>query len=100
MTLEVESCIKEPDVPPHSFLQDQVGGNHYSQMKIQPVEFIYANQEYIGFIEGLIIRYLCRWKFKDGLKDLLKVKHLINILIEFRMKEEEEAEAEANKNET
>tara|TARA_R110002124_G_scaffold222398_2_gene387794 strand:- start:3843 stop:4142 length:300 start_codon:yes stop_codon:yes gene_type:complete len=96
MTLEVESCIKEPDVPPHSFLQDQVGGNHYSQMKIQPVEFIYANQEYIGFIEGLIIRYLCRWKFKDGLKDLLKVKHLINILIEFRMNEEA---AEAEKDE-
>lgn len=58
----------------------QVGGSHYKDMKIQPIEFIMVNQ--IPFIEGNIIKYLCRWKNKNGLEDLKKAKHYLDILIE------------------
>lgn len=60
-------------------LTDQVGGNHYKDMPIQPVEFIAANN--IGFIEGSIIKYVCRHKTKNGKQDLEKAKHFIDLLI-------------------
>ena len=34
----------------------QVGGKHYREMAIQPVEFIHANS--IPFIEGSVIKYV------------------------------------------
>lgn len=58
----------------------QIGGKHYKAMKIQPVEYIHANQ--IPFMEGSIIKYISRWRQKNGLQDLLKAKHFIDLLIE------------------
>ena len=60
-------------------LDVQVGGDHYKSMRIQPVEFITANN--LGFLEGCIIKRICRWRAKDGLKDLEKAKHEIDLLI-------------------
>jgi hypothetical protein len=57
----------------------QVGGNHYDKMKIQPITFIVDND--IPFIEGNIIKYVCRWKDKGGVEDLKKAKHYLDILI-------------------
>lgn len=61
-------------------LAGQVGGDHYRDMAIQPVEFIHRNG--IGFCEGSAIKYLCRWRKKGGLDDLRKAKHFIDLLIE------------------
>jgi hypothetical protein len=61
-------------------LSIQEGGEHYKSMKIQPVEFIHTNN--IPFIEGAIIKYLCRHKRKNGLEDLRKAKHFIDLLIQ------------------
>ena len=61
-------------------LDIQIGGDHYKSFVIQPVEFIHANE--IPFIEGNCIKYLCRWKQKGGVKDLEKVKHYVDLLIE------------------
>ena len=58
----------------------QVGGNHYKNYKIQPVEFIIKNN--IGFVEGNIIKYVLRFKEKGGVQDLLKAKHYIELLID------------------
>jgi len=57
----------------------QVGGNHYDRMKIQPITFIVDND--IPFIEGNIIKYVCRWRDKGGIEDLKKAKHYLDILI-------------------
>jgi hypothetical protein len=57
-----------------------VQGNHYKQFKIQPVEFIHANN--IPFCEASAIKYLCRWTDKGGVKDLEKAKPFIDLLIE------------------
>lgn len=59
----------------------QIGGSHYKNMKIQPVEFIVQNN--IGYIEGNIIKYVCRYKNKNGIQDLEKAKHYLEILIEY-----------------
>lgn len=64
----------------HNPLNVQVGGGHYKGFAIQPVEFIHANN--VPFIEGNCIKYLMRWREKGGIKDLEKVKHYIDLLIE------------------
>lgn len=59
----------------------QVGGNHYRSMEIQPSEFIYRNE--LNWLQGNAIKYICRHHAKDGLDDLLKAKHYIDLLIEW-----------------
>lgn len=49
-------------------------------MPITPIEFIQANK--LGFEVGNCIKYLCRYKRKDGRKDLEKAKHYIELLME------------------
>jgi hypothetical protein len=49
-------------------------------MKFQPIEFIFAND--LGFAEGNIIKYTCRYKQKGGVEDLEKVVHYAQMLIE------------------
>ena len=51
---------------------------HYA-LPIEPWDFIAANG--IGFFEGSAIAYLCRWKAKGGVADLLKAKHFVEKLI-------------------
>jgi hypothetical protein len=65
-------------------LNKEVAGNHYKDMKIQPVEFIFVNE--IPFIEGAVIKYVCRHKKKGGTEDLEKAKHFIDLLIELTKK--------------
>lgn len=63
-----------------SALNKEVGGNHYKEFRIQPIEFIEGND--LGFSVGNIIKYVCRYKYKNGKEDLLKAKHYIELLIE------------------
>lgn len=62
-------------------LKKQVDGTHYKELAIQPVEYIYHNG--LGFLEGNIIKYVTRYKNKNGIADLEKAKHYIEMLIEF-----------------
>ena len=61
-------------------LAKQVGGNHYASMKIQPVEFIAANN--LGFLEGNIVKYVCRHHAKNGAEDIKKAIHYCELLLE------------------
>ena len=63
-----------------SSLNKQVGGGHYKDLPIQPVEFIHANG--IGFLEGNIIKYIVRHKSKNGKDDILKAIHYCEMLLE------------------
>ena len=67
-----------------SALDVQVAGNHYKDLAIQPVEYIHANG--IGYFEGNVIKYVSRWRAKNGIKDLEKAKHYIELLIELETK--------------
>ena len=71
-----------------SSLNIQVGGGHYKDLPIQPVEYIHANT--IGYFEGNVIKYVSRWRKKNGLADLLKAKHYIELLIELEGKKSDE----------
>ena len=52
--------------------------SHYD-LNIQPVDYIIANG--IPFCEGNAIKYISRWKYKNGLEDLKKARHYIDMLI-------------------
>lgn len=58
----------------------QVGGNHYKEMAIQPIEFIEKNR--IPYIEGNIIKYACRHRKKNGAEDIKKIIHYAELLLE------------------
>ena len=60
-------------------LEVQVGGGHYKDLKIQPIEYIHANR--LGYCEANVVKYISRWKSKGGLQDLEKVKHYVDLLI-------------------
>lgn len=60
--------------------EDVANQQHYTQFKIQPIEFINVNN--LTYNQGNVIKYICRYKQKDGLKDLMKAKRYIDDIIE------------------
>lgn len=58
----------------------QVGGDHYKAKAIQPWDYIISND--LGYLEGNIIKYVSRWKNKNGVEDLKKAQHYLAKLIE------------------
>ncbi len=71
------------NIKPGEVLQDFEEGvrkqTHYTQFIIQPIEFIMKNN--IGYCEGNVIKYVCRWKEKNGIEDLQKAKVYLDFLI-------------------
>lgn len=61
-------------------LNQQVGGDHYKKLKIQPVEYNHANG--LDFFQGSVVKYITRFRDKNGKADLEKAKHFIELLIE------------------
>jgi hypothetical protein len=61
-------------------LGTQVGGDHYTKQAIQPFTYSMANK--LDPMQHTIIKYVTRFRDKGGLKDLLKAKHTIDLLIE------------------
>lgn len=62
----------------------QIGGDHYVNKSIQPWDFIAANG--LGYFEGNIVKYVSRWRDKNGLDDLRKAQHYLDKLIELEQK--------------
>ena len=64
-----------------SALTTQVGGSHYKDMAIQPMEYSMANN--LDACQHTAIKYVTRFRQKGGIQDLEKAKHVIDMLIEF-----------------
>lgn len=62
-------------------LDTQIGGDHYKTMPIQPMEFSMANG--LDACQHTIVKYVTRFRLKGGVTDLLKARHVIDMLIEF-----------------
>ena len=65
----------------------QIGGDHYKGCGIQPIEYIHANK--LDFIQGCVVKYITRFREKNGLEDLEKIKHYIDLLIQLEYTEED-----------
>jgi len=65
-------------------LDTQIGGDHYRNGAIQPVEFIEANS--LGFLEGCIVKRVTRHNKPSGKgrQDIEKAIHELQLLLELR----------------
>lgn len=66
--------------PMTTALNKQEGGNHYKDMKIQPVEFITANK--IPYLPANVIKYVSRYTNKNGAEDIKKAIHYCQLILE------------------
>jgi hypothetical protein len=93
---KVELCcdcgVAEVDPPPlcgacwakdfherHKDVIKQPDNSHYTKGGIEPWEYIRANN--LNFFEGSVVKYITRWRHKNGLEDLLKAEVYIKELI-------------------
>ena len=66
----------------------QVGGDHYTKLKIQPMEYSMANE--LNALQHTAIKYVTRYQDKGTpLQDLAKAKHCIDMMIEDWMENHE-----------
>jgi hypothetical protein len=66
---------------PKKALDIQIGGNHYKDMPIQPMEYSMKNG--LDACQHTIVKYVTRFREKGGIEDLEKAKHCIDLLIGF-----------------
>lgn len=57
----------------------QVDGDHYRKLPIQPFDYSMANG--LDPLQHTIIKYVTRFRDKNGVVDLEKAKHCIDLLI-------------------
>jgi len=75
-----EQMIKEERSPKAT--DKQVGGNHYKDCKIMPIEYITKNN--LDFLEGNVVKYITRHKLKGGVEDIKKVIHYAELILELK----------------
>lgn len=65
--------------------------SYYGDYVIKPIDFIVDNE--LPFAEGCIVKYVVRWKQKNGVEDLKKAKVYLDKLIEL---DEQQSEKKDN----
>ena len=66
--------------PEPNALKTQIAGDHYKRFAIQPAEYAFHN--HLEFLPANIIKYVTRYPFKNGLQDLEKALHCLQMLIQ------------------
>lgn len=64
----------------NSAMQQQVGGDHYKKLAIQPMEYAFKN--HLDPLQFSVVKYVTRFRDKAGKQDLDKAKHCVDMLIE------------------
>jgi len=75
-------CPKAP-----SAFDTQVSGTHYIGCAIQPFQYSMANK--LDSMQHTIIKYITRFRTKNGIDDLLKARHTLDLLIEWEQTHKE-----------
>ena len=70
-----------------SALGEQVGGGHYRHMVIQPIEYCQKNR--LNALESFVVKYVSRHKKKNGVEDINKAIHCLELLKELEYQDEE-----------
>ena len=64
---------------------EQIGGDHYTSKKIQPwdaMEAWMSTEAFAGYLAGNVVKYIARYRDKNGVEDLKKARHYLDKLIE------------------
>ena len=76
----------DPELKPRDPAEMQIGGDHYTNKTIQPIEYITANR--MSFSEGNIIKYITRHKEKNGIEDVRKAIHYCKLILKYEYGDE------------
>lgn len=63
-----------------SAFKEQIAGDHYKSLVIQPIEYITKNK--LDWYEGNVVKYISRHKTKGGSEDIKKVIHYATMYLE------------------
>jgi len=73
-----------PPSPPMSPFEsenaDKINPSHYQQGKIEVIDFILDQK--MDYLTATVVKYISRWRFKDGVCDLKKARWFLDKLIE------------------
>lgn len=69
-------------------MKTQVAGSHYKDMAIQPLTYAEANE--MPFTEASVVKYVSRWKSKNGIEDLKKARDMLDKKIAFEQAKEDQ----------
>lgn len=64
----------------------QIGGDHYQKYEHQPIAVMaerMTSEQWVGYLNGNIIKYILRWQDKNGVEDLKKASWYLDELITF-----------------
>lgn len=67
---------------PESAMVKQVGGNHYKEKGLSMQPWAIVDAWGLDFYAGNVLKYLLRYRYKDGVKDLRKARHYLDKMIE------------------
>ena len=62
-------------------METNVEPKHYLQFAITPAEYAHKNK--LDFMQGNVVKYITRFRCKNGKEDLLKAKKYIDLLIDW-----------------
>ena len=77
--LDTEKTLSNTNENVEAVMKDKPYTPHYQSKKIQPLEYILAND--LDFCEGNVVKYVTRYKEKNGMEDLLKAKDYLETII-------------------
>lgn len=64
--------------------------NHYTFGDIEVIDYIrdkLTDEEFRGYCEGNVLKYVSRWRHKGGVEDLMKAEVYLKWMIESATKE-------------
>lgn len=67
----------------------QIAGSHYKST-MECWDYILAND--LGYLEGTAIKYITRWKKKNGVEDILKAIHFLEKLVEVEKQKQQQVD--------
>lgn len=69
--------LQSPEEPPSTKTSPE---EHYAKNKIQPWDYTIAND--LDYFQGTIVKYITRWKDKNGVDDLVKARNFLDKYID------------------
>lgn len=64
-------------------IEKQIGGSHYKSLPYQPI--ILIDRLELDYFSGNVLKYLCRYKQNDGIRDLEKARHYCELAKELNV---------------
>ena len=77
LSTEQAACYRSKGKRPS---RGQVGGDHYKDSAIEPIDYIVANE--LTYMEGNVVKYVSRHRRKNGAEDVRKAMQYLEFILE------------------